>query len=428
MPTQTKSHIHKIKKHLHRHGRTLVKHAKDHFIPHKGNDHHPHVLKHHMLFGYAAIVLLCKSLIIMSGLVYPKMDLQAMALSVANILSLTNQTRQAANLQPLALDAQLTASAQAKAQDMLKNQYFEHNSPSGLTPWYWIKRSGYRYIRSAENLAVHYSTAEEEQDAWMTSPSHRKNILNPEFTDTGIGLASGNFEGEETTFVVQHFGKPAPVAPSPTIIASSTVSTPTTQPITQPVDEPKPTTTTVATDKPTTTSPQANRVLAAAQDTVASLKPTPKGIIVTIKQPDAQTAKVALGKETADLAKQPDGTWQGEIKNQPIDLSASGELPLTLTLTDKENKPTSATLAMVGSTAPQGLLGDTMAQAAEPIMLGFITADNLQQTARAISLFLFIFLLLALCLNVFVKLHIQKPKVIAHTLSVIGLIAFLWIL
>jgi hypothetical protein len=408
MPTQAKSHIHKIKKHLRRHGRVLVKHAKDHFIPHKGNDHHPHVLKHHMLFGYAAIVLLCKSLIIMSGLVYPKMDLQAMALNVANILSLTNQTRQAANLQPLALDAQLTASAQAKAQDMLANQYFEHNSPSGLTPWYWIKRSGYRYIRSAENLAVHYSTAEEEQDAWMTSPSHRKNILNPDFTDTGIGLASGSFEGAETTFVVQHFGKPAPIP--------------------QPVDEPKPTTTTVATNKPTTASPQANRVLAAAQDTVASLKPTPKGIIVTIKQPDAQTAKVALGKETADLAKQPDGTWQGEIKNQPIDLSAPGELPLTLTLTDKENKPTSATLAMVGSTAPQGLLGDAVTQAAEPIMLGFITADNLQQTARAISLFLFIFLLLALCLNVFVKLHIQKPKVIAHTLSVIGLIAFLWIL
>jgi len=45
-------------------------------------------------------------------------------------------------------------------------------------------------------------------DAWMKSPIHRENILNKKFTELGIGIAAGTYEGRQAVFVVQMFGKP----------------------------------------------------------------------------------------------------------------------------------------------------------------------------------------------------------------------------
>ncbi|MDD2786090.1 MAG: CAP domain-containing protein [Patescibacteria group bacterium] len=202
------SSVKKIHKKIAIHGRRLVKHAKDHFIPHKSNDHHPHVLKHHVLAGYSAIIILLKILVIAVTVVYPSIHIQAMALTPLNVLTLVNQARRSASLPELNHNTILTASANDKANDMLVNQYFDHYSSSGVSPWFWIKRAGYRYLSSAENLAVHYTSAEGVYDAWMSSPDHMKNILNPKFTDVGIGMAEGNFEDMDSIFVVQHFGQP----------------------------------------------------------------------------------------------------------------------------------------------------------------------------------------------------------------------------
>lgn len=152
------------------------------------------------------------------------------AVTSENIVLLTNQARKAAGLSPLRANALLTNAAQAKAQDMLALGYFAHTSPAGKTAWDFIRQAGYRYLYSGENLAVHYSTAEDVQGAWMLSPAHRTNVVNPRFEDIGVGVVSGNFEGTSTLVVVQLFGAPESKAEArPAAVLPKKVTAPPTK-------------------------------------------------------------------------------------------------------------------------------------------------------------------------------------------------------
>lgn len=113
----------------------------------------------------------------------------------------------------LTWNASLCQSAGLKSDDMNNNNYFEHNSPSGITPWYWVKKVGYRYTFVGENLALNYFTSESAHTALMNSPGHRANILNDNFTEIGINYVRGKLNGEDAFFVVQHFASPAPEKP-----------------------------------------------------------------------------------------------------------------------------------------------------------------------------------------------------------------------
>ncbi len=89
---------------------------------------------------------------------------------------------------------------------MVENNYFEHFSPSGTTPWDFIESAGYNYQLAGENLAMDFSTNEGVNRAWLNSPSHAKNILNPDFKNIGVAVIEGQLEGHETTLIVQMFG------------------------------------------------------------------------------------------------------------------------------------------------------------------------------------------------------------------------------
>lgn len=125
-----------------------------------------------------------------------------------NVVAETNVERSQAGVNTLARSAVLDKAAALKARDMLVNQYFAHTSPGGVTPWYWFRQAGYSYRRAGENLAVHFDDSEKLVHAWMESPTHRANIVNGTFTEIGIGIATGTFEGVPTTVVVQLFGTP----------------------------------------------------------------------------------------------------------------------------------------------------------------------------------------------------------------------------
>ena len=43
-------------------------------------------------------------------------------------------------------------------------------------------------------------------NAWMSSPTHRANIVKPVYTEIGVGVAQGLYQGQESTYVVQYFG------------------------------------------------------------------------------------------------------------------------------------------------------------------------------------------------------------------------------
>lgn len=106
----------------------------------------------------------------------------------------------------------LEKAAQKKAEDMAKNGYFSHWTPDGRSPWSFMTSVGYYYLRAGENIAVDFSDASTLNTAWMNSPLHRANILDGRYTKIGIGIAYGMRDGHSTTYVVQFFAKPAPVA------------------------------------------------------------------------------------------------------------------------------------------------------------------------------------------------------------------------
>lgn len=127
----------------------------------------------------------------------------------AVVAELTNEQRSQFVQKPLIRSSLLDQAAKLKAEDMVKNSYFAHYSPDGVTPWHWFQEVGYTYAYAGENLAVHFNDSKMVVDAWMNSPTHKANIIKNEYTEIGIGTAKGVYEGYDTVFVVQLFGTPA---------------------------------------------------------------------------------------------------------------------------------------------------------------------------------------------------------------------------
>lgn len=126
--------------------------------------------------------------------------------SEQQIIEATNSFRQALGLHPLLNDEKLSQAAQAKAEDMVKNKYFDHSTPTGELFSAFINRSGYTYRQAGENLALHHATIDSLIQAWLLSPGHKANIVNANYNDIGIGVAYGTIDGRDGWFVVQLFG------------------------------------------------------------------------------------------------------------------------------------------------------------------------------------------------------------------------------
>ncbi|OGI14632.1 MAG: hypothetical protein A2878_00095 [Candidatus Moranbacteria bacterium RIFCSPHIGHO2_01_FULL_54_31] len=132
----------------------------------------------------------------------------ASGISPGDVIALANTSREKAGLTPLSANRALTEAAQAKANDMLKNDYFAHTSPTGVDPWYWIKKEGYQYKAAGENLAINFTSAKEQHSAWMNSSSHRDNILNGRYQEIGVAVVKGKIDGQESIVTVELFGTP----------------------------------------------------------------------------------------------------------------------------------------------------------------------------------------------------------------------------
>jgi uncharacterized protein YkwD len=125
-----------------------------------------------------------------------------------DLLALINSRRQNLGIEPLQLNEQLSKAASAKTQDMIKNNYFSHISPVDNTKWSdFIDESNYVYAEAGENLANGFDNANEMVESWMNSQSHRENIVNTSFSETGFGLGYGKLDDVPTIFVVQVFGR-----------------------------------------------------------------------------------------------------------------------------------------------------------------------------------------------------------------------------
>jgi uncharacterized protein YkwD len=123
----------------------------------------------------------------------------------AAVVGLTNTERAKAGCRPLTVNATLTAVAQAHSQDMATNDYFDHNSKDGRTPFDRMSAAGYRYSIAAENIAAGQRTAQDVITAWMNSPGHRANILNCGLTEIGVGYATAS-SSQYGVYWTQDFG------------------------------------------------------------------------------------------------------------------------------------------------------------------------------------------------------------------------------
>ena len=132
-------------------------------------------------------------------------------LTVPGVVAATNAERVSRGAVSLTLNTKLSAAAAAKLQDMFAQQYFEHVGPDGTQPSDWVDNAGYAYKLTGENLALgDFSGDTDLVTAWMNSPGHRANILKAEFTDIGVAVGKGMFDGKETWLAVQVFGRPMP--------------------------------------------------------------------------------------------------------------------------------------------------------------------------------------------------------------------------
>jgi uncharacterized protein YkwD len=127
----------------------------------------------------------------------------------SNLITLTNSDRVTQGVAVLEPSSLLNAAAQKKADDMMAKSYFAHYSPEGVSPWHWFTSVGYYYTHPGENLAMDFATPTSVESAWMASPEHRANILRGVYTQIGVGMATGIYNGQQTTFVVELFATPA---------------------------------------------------------------------------------------------------------------------------------------------------------------------------------------------------------------------------
>lgn len=106
--------------------------------------------------------------------------------------------------QPLALNASLTQAARSHSQDMLTRNYFDHDSPEGVSPFDRMTNAGYLYAAAGENLAMRGTpgsldeaqTVLEEQgdlfvDVGIEHRGHRTTMLNGVYREVGVGILRG---------------------------------------------------------------------------------------------------------------------------------------------------------------------------------------------------------------------------------------------
>lgn len=129
----------------------------------------------------------------------PSMIMPGQRVSVPNIadvkaienevIRLVNIERSKNGLSGLTSDWQLSRVARYKSTDMRDKNYFSHYSPTYGDPFKMMHDFGINFYAAGENIAMGQQTPAAVMTAWMNSPGHRANILNPQYNEIGVGIA-----------------------------------------------------------------------------------------------------------------------------------------------------------------------------------------------------------------------------------------------
>lgn len=130
-----------------------------------------------------------------------------------------NEVRQERGLSELAFDTELREVARYHSEDMAEREYFSHTSPEGHTLQDRYERFGYdcrvpagefEYKTGGENLFMYRSSMEPSIETlanrsvagWLDSPGHRRNLLDEDWRQEGIGVARAD---DGSVYVTQNF-------------------------------------------------------------------------------------------------------------------------------------------------------------------------------------------------------------------------------
>ncbi len=181
------------------------------FIPHHKNNYRPHAFRHKMLTLYSFLLLSSQVMMGMTYMSGTSLVSENVDVMKKNIIILTNEERRESGIVTLNENSLLNQAAKAKMEDMLQKNYWDHVSPDNKQAWDFISAADYRYSFAGENLAKGFIDSKSAVTAWMNSASHKKNILNNNYTDIGVSVGQGKIDGKPTILIVQIFGTPQPM-------------------------------------------------------------------------------------------------------------------------------------------------------------------------------------------------------------------------
>lgn len=126
-----------------------------------------------------------------------------------DVVERVNRLRRDAGAPPVTTQARLDAAAQAYAELLAPTSHTGHVGPRGSTVGERVRRAGYDYRGVGENLAFGAESVSDAVEGWFGSPGHRRNLLDPDWTETGLGVAWHEEDGDVRIVWVQVFGVPA---------------------------------------------------------------------------------------------------------------------------------------------------------------------------------------------------------------------------
>lgn len=111
---------------------------------------------------------------------------------------------------PLTMEAHLRCSSRLHSMDMAMQGYFDHTNKMGQSPFDRMQAAGYAGSAMGENIAMGQRSPAEVVAGWLDSDGHCSNIMNPMFTQIGVGYyagAGGSF-WQQSLLWTQNFGRP----------------------------------------------------------------------------------------------------------------------------------------------------------------------------------------------------------------------------
>ncbi len=388
----------------------LKKHLKKFFIPHKGNNYHPHILHTKRAIFYGIIFLVMKFIVFVFVVLLPfeTFTMPDMLKSFADkIIKQTNEIRNKQGIASLSGEVKLFSSANSKSWDMVQNNYFEHTSPAGKHLKDFLQEADYNYRVAGENLAVGFYNVDQLIKAWVNSPTHYDNLVDKDFQDIGIGMAVGTFKGTENIiFVTEHFGVQKKVEAIPEVagITSEVADIPEVQ----------------------------NSVLLPIiydrekSEVFWQENPDSTITLTTRAYVTGSISKVTVEANQYDLELFPTdqtGLYIGKIQfvGNSDDLFRTIVNP-TIKITDEKGQVTNDSISWYN---PK-ILSVSSIEKYNQSKDGLSRMFSIFNVSRGIYLFFIVFFTVALALKIFIEFKIQHPHIIFQTLLLISLLVVLF--